>query len=42
VIPPPIEIDDRTELPLPIDLALGIVAGGWWWRRRRARRQAAA
>ena len=40
VIPPPIVLDERTDLPLPVDAALGLVAGGWWWRRRRARRAA--
>jgi hypothetical protein len=38
VIPPPVVIDDRSDLPVPVDLlALGLV-GGLWWRRRRARR----
>jgi uncharacterized protein DUF2330 len=42
VIPPPVVLDERTDLPLPVDAALGLVVGGWWWRRRRARRASPA
>jgi hypothetical protein len=42
VVPPPIVLDERTQVPLPVDLALGLVAGGWWWRRRARRRGAPA
>jgi len=38
VIPPPVVIDDRTALPVPVDLLVMGAAGGLWWRRRRARR----
>ena len=41
IVPDPIIRDDRTDVPLPVDLALGLAAGGWWWRRRRRRRAAA-
>jgi hypothetical protein len=36
VVPPPIVIDEPTDIPLPLDV-LALVAGGvvWWWRRRR-------
>jgi hypothetical protein len=41
IVPDPIIRDERTDVPLPVDLALGMAAGGWWWRRRRRRRAAA-
>jgi len=37
VKPPPIIVDERTDLPIPLDLAVGLLGGAWWWRRRRAR-----
>ena len=38
VIPPPVVIDDRTDVPVPVDLLVMGALGGLWWRRRRARR----
>lgn len=38
VVPPPVEIDERTVVPIPVDLLVLGAAGGAWWRRRRARR----
>jgi hypothetical protein len=40
IVPEPIVRDERTPVPLPVDLALGLAAGGWWWQRRRRRRAA--
>jgi hypothetical protein len=41
VVPPPIEIDARDQLMVPVDVLAGLVAGGWWWQRRRRARAAA-
>ena len=38
IVPEPIVRDERTPVPIPVDLALGMAAGGWWWGRRRRRR----
>ena len=41
VRPPPVVIDDRTELPLPLDLLAGAFVGVLWWRRRSIRARGA-
>ncbi len=37
VKPPPDIVDDRTVVPIPIDLIVVVIGVVWWWRRRRAR-----
>jgi hypothetical protein len=38
VVPPPVTIDARLDLPVPLDVLAGLLCAGIWWRwRRRAR-----
>jgi hypothetical protein len=32
VVPPPVTIDERLDLPLPLDVLAGLLCAGIWWR----------